>query len=105
MSVENLPSVFDLLDVLAETFVFVGHAFKCQHVLDSLLKRQPVDGLGEKIVRTRVNGSLDVAQFIKRRDHQDHDVLQFRVALDLLTHFKPTELGHHDVQQNQIRLE
>ena len=24
----SLPTVFDLLDVLAEAFVFVGHAFK-----------------------------------------------------------------------------
>src|SRR5262249_36563304 len=48
---------------------------------------------------------FDVAQLVERGDHQDHDPAGRRVGLQLFADFEAAELGHHDVQQDQVGLE
>ena len=76
-----------------------------QHVFHAVEQFQLVDGLAEKIVGAGLDRPFDVAQRVQRGDHQDHDVTGGRVALELLADLKPTQLWHHHVEQDQVRLE
>ena len=62
-------------------------------------------GLLEKIVGAGIDGPFDVAQFVQRGNHQDHDRARGRIVLELLANLEAAQLGHHHVQENQIGLE
>src|ERR1044071_7261969 len=100
-----LPTAFHSLDVLAKAFDLVGHLIKLQHVFDSLEKLSLIYRFGQKVIGSRLDGSLDVAQLIQRGDHENHDVAGSRIALELFTNLEAAQLGHHDIEQDQMRME
>src|SRR5437868_3720900 len=63
-----------------------------------------VNGFGQEIVCARLNRALDVTWLIQGSDHQYSNIVCDRVRAQPLAHLETTDLGHHDIQQDQIRM-
>jgi hypothetical protein len=61
-----------------------------------------VNRLGDEIVRAGVHGPVDVARLVQGGDHDDADSTGGRVGPEALADFEAADLGHHDVEQDDV---
>ncbi len=67
-------------------------------------QRGGVDRLGQIFIAAGIEAGDDIARVVLGRDQDDRDERQRRIGLQLATDLKPVLLGHHDVEQDQVRL-
>ena len=61
-----------------------------------------VDGLGEKIIGSRLEPAHPVLRLVECRDHHDGNVLGGRILLDAAAHFDAVDARHHHVEQHDV---
>lgn len=93
-------SLFHFFNVAPQALDFVGDATELKHVFNADKKFHFVDGLGQKIIGARINGSFDIAKFIEGCYHQNHYISGAGTVLDLLADFESAQFRHHDVEQD-----
>ena len=64
----------------------------------------PRERLGDVVVRPDLHAGDQVADLALDREHRDRDVAGFRSALERRADFPARELGHHDVEQDEVRV-
>ena len=65
-------------------------------------ERGLVDRLGQVFIAADVQAGNDILGVAARRDQDDRDERQALVGLELAAHLEPVELGHHDVEEDQV---
>ena len=81
----------------------VVQALDAQHGLDARDHRGLVHGLGEVLVSSGVEPGHDVLGVRLGGDHDDGHEGQREVGLELTADLDAIHLGHHDVEQDQVR--
>ena len=69
---------------------------------DSRDKLELVDGLGDEVVGTALNGTLDIGDFVEGCHHHDRDVARGGVLLELGADLEAAHAWHHDVQEDDV---
>ncbi len=64
----------------------------------------PRERLGDVVVRPDLHAGDQVADLALDREHRDRDVARFRSALERRADFPARQLGHHDVEQDEVRV-
>jgi hypothetical protein len=72
------------------------------HLVDEGLA---LEGLGDVAVRVNCTGARFVEGLERAREEQDGDVPQRRIGLDGFAELVPVPLRHHDVGEDDVRLE
>src|SRR6266487_4242235 len=81
------------------------------HLVETLLRQCGVDpsaqenrieGLGEVILGADLDTADDSVDLVDRRDHDHRHVLKHGIALQSLEHRDAVELGHDDVEQDNV---
>lgn len=71
---------------------------------DAILQVFWLERLDDVVIRPHIHPSLDVVAHPKGREEDDGDVSSLRVSLQHRAEIATFELGHHDVEQDEIRL-
>jgi hypothetical protein len=79
-------------------------SFHWQHRLDPGHQGRLVDGLGQILVGARLEPGHDVLRVGFGGHQDDRDEGEVAVALEVLADLDAVHLGHHDVEQDQVRL-
>lgn len=79
--------------------------FEFEHILDPFLEFHLIDGFGEEVVGTGRDGAFDVAKFAQGGHHEDDDLGRLGILFELSTDLEAAEFRHHDVEQDQVRIE
>ena len=105
VGLRHVPQPFVGLEQLAFALLqLVLEALDAQHRREPRLQLGEVDRLRDVVVGTGLE-SLDlVLRRIEGRLHDDRDEREVVVAFDAARDFDPVDLGHHDVEQDQIRV-
>jgi len=61
-----------------------------------------VDGLGEVFIGADLEARDNVLRIAARGDQDDGDEGEALVGLELAAHLEAVELGHHDVEQDEV---
>ena len=61
-----------------------------------------VAGLRQVVLGAELDRPDHARCLVERRDHQHRDVTALRILLEPLQHRGPVEVGHHDVEQDQV---
>jgi hypothetical protein len=64
-----------------------------------------IHGLGEEIIGSCLNPTLEVGCLVESSDHQDQQVPGRRIGSNLAADFKAREPRHHDVEKKEVGLE
>src|SRR3972149_408631 len=62
-----------------------------------------LDRLYDVMAASELVTRLDLSRVVHSREHDDRDLPQFIVLLDLAEHFHAVDLGNADVEQQEIR--
>ena len=82
----------------------VAQSFLLQASIDPCFQQHRVKGLGQVVLCPHLDAPRNVAHIVQGRDHDDRDVSQRLIRFEVRQHLEPVHLGHHDIQQDQIRL-
>jgi hypothetical protein len=97
-----IPPFFNLGQIGEGPVELAGKVTDSQEALDPAEQFDLVDRFGQEIVSPVLNASLEVGRLIERGDHQDLDILRFRVGPEFLADLEAGEPRHHDVEQEQV---
>ena len=62
-----------------------------------------VERLGDVVAGPQLEAFDDVFGVVERREEDHRNVLRGGVGLEVLDHFVTVQIGHHDVEQDQVR--
>jgi hypothetical protein len=113
--IEALQFAELVVDPLLQVFVPLGELgglllglvverLDAQHRLDPGHQGRLVDGLGQILVGARLEPGHDVLRVGFGGHQDDRDEGEVAVALEVLADLDAVHLGHHDVEQDQVRL-
>lgn len=96
--------MFHFFEIGQQSVAFTGEVPDAEQRTDSGAKFEPVNGLGEEVVATGLNGFFDVAWFVEGRNDENGDHTFRWVILELRANLIAAHARHHNVQQNEVRL-
>ena len=82
--------------------LLIAEALLLQARADARAEQHRVEGLRQVVLRAELDAPHHAVHLVERRDHQDGQLPQRRVALELPEHLVAVDAGHHDVEQDQV---
>ncbi len=89
----------ELADQLA---LLVAQALLLEARADARVQQHRVDRLRQVVLGAHLDAVDDAVELVERRRHDHRDLAEVRVVLQLREHLVAVELGHQDVEQQQV---
>ena len=92
------------LDPLQVAALALAPALALQAGADPGAQQDRVERLGQVVLGARLDAADHAVGLLQARDHDHRDGVQALVRLEPLEHLEAVEIGHHQIEQDQVEL-
>ena len=82
----------------------IAPAFALQAGADPRAQQDGIERLRQIVLGARLDAADHAVGLLQTGDHDHRDVVQTLVGLEALEHLEAVQVGHHEIEQNQIEL-